>query len=842
MVDEVQDISTAPHMRVTEKDALALMKILFLRGYFHESAILSDGIQPQPNSKDDALLIVTSNGCYVTMAELRKRYIDLVLLRGRMTILESVDHLKVSAETLQRHVIPWVVRRDSCEEFTAVSSPNGSTKEVLSTAYLSDQIESLLSLLLGTAEKGMMLVSDAAASFLRLPCDTALMLLEKRIAAHQDSAKFHILRTDNAATALVTEDHLNFIRRNLATLLNDVADAPVCIKALARTNGWEFSWVLQMIKKEKFEVRGELHGGMFVPNSFMENQRRLVASSYSVNGFVTSHMCHAMFGISTSQMKSYATHDKMRDSYALLPNSVVNIDVIVAPLIEVVRLAMESTSWVDLKLHLPMDLLENETADARSLVENFVLNDDIYGAVCIRSDGALFFSEPMVKAFADERLIPLIKELAISRAVELLSVSESEMNLVIDEVIDIDGSNSIPLPSGKEKRKGRGPGKDSSNAGAVVAADDIGEFPIGEVVQALTEKYPDLSNLESSADVLLATCQKAFCTGDLESLWNASVRFEVERLRATDKKPASVSVGKCAAVAPGVKSIEAAFEDPGCFATSCYFVQAKAKFLLYAVQSSDRISNEMKQHLMLDFLDGCCLDFVYRITRYALFRNNVEDGIFHFGPTEGSAYKYYDPVDLGSSSYPKCYLSCVSKRNDALVALQEELPGGVGSALAKLWTLCGETHFQRESVMAETSLNEMDSGVSPVECFLSNARENCLIICGLPFAILDKKSEKKFLNSRRIRLMQLLDSTNDVVSSLDYTIMVLYQNCKNMVVSGSLLRGPVLKLLVHERKLTGTLSNELLSLAEKIERGEEVDISAVVRLKQLIASSTKGTS
>jgi E3 UFM1-protein ligase 1 len=837
MSDDVEDVSTEPPMHLAEKDALALMEILMMRGYFHEKVSPSDG-SLRTYRKEDALLIETVNSCYITISELRKRFIDLVLLYGRMTILESVEPLKVSSGTLQRHVVPWIVGLDSSEEFIVVSSPNGSTKEVVSAAYIFDKIESLRSIMLDTAENGVMLVSDVAASF-HLPSDITLTLLEKRIDARRDSDEIHILLTDNAASALVTGDYLNFVRTKLSSLLNNDVDAPISIKSLAKTNKWEVGWVLQMIKKGGFDVQGEFHGDMFVPNSFIENQRRLVGLSYSMNGFVSSHMCHAMYGISTSQMKAYATHDKMRESYVLLPNSVVNVDVVVAPLIEAVRLAVESTSWLDLKLHLPMDLLVNETTDARILVESRVLNDDVSGIVCICSDGALFFSEPMVKAFTDEHLKLLINEMAISRAIELLRMAEPDVPSVAYDSIDVNGSNRMSSLTGKEKRKGRKSGKDSSPEDVFISSDDIGEFPIDGIVEALFELYPDLSHLESSSDVLRATCQKAFFTDDLESLWNASVRRELQ-LRVSDKKSVSGSIGQCVVAACGYKSIEIAFEDPGCFATSCYLIQAKAKFVLYALQFSDRISDEMKHQLKLDFLDTCCLDFVYRITRYALFKKNVEDGIFQFGPAECGTSTFYDPVDLVSSSYPKIFLSCLSKRNDALAILQEELPAGVGSALAKLWTLCGEAHFQRDKTRTDKNLSKIDAGVESVECFLSNARENCLIICGLPFATFDKKAEKKFLNSRRIRLVQLFDNANDISTALDFAIMILYQDCKNMVVSGTLLRGPVINLLSHERKVPEALSTELLSLTEKVERGEHVDLSAVVRLKELMASSAKG--
>jgi hypothetical protein len=104
-------------------------------------------------------------------------------------------------------------------------------------------------------------------------------------------------------------------------------------------------------------------------------------------------------------------------------------------------------------------------------------------------------------------------------------------------------------------------------------------------------------------------------------------------------------------------------------------------------------------------------------------------------------------------------------------------------------------------------------------------------MCGLPFKKLDKKSEKSFLFDRRRRLVQLLQETTVPQKVLELTIMILFQLSKNLVVTGSLLRGPILQLLSQERKISEDVADSLRELAESIERRDDVDEALVERVK-----------
>jgi hypothetical protein len=117
-----------------------------------------------------------------------------------------------------------------------------------------------------------------------------------------------------------------------------------------------------------------------------------------------------------------------------------------------------------------------------------------------------------------------------------------------------------------------------------------------------------------------------------------------------------------------------------------------------------------------------------------------------------------------------------------------------------------------------------------LEGFLSHVETNCLTLCGLPFKKLDKKAEKNFLFARKQQLTNLLVSAASTttaepesVAILEYTIMILFQQVRSVVVSGRLLRGPILKALVDERKIPKPVATALMKLNEAIESEGQVD-------------------
>lgn len=101
----------------------------------------------------------------------------------------------------------------------------------------------------------------------------------------------------------------------------------------------------------------------------------------------------------------------------------------------------------------------------------------------------------------------------------------------------------------------------------------------------------------------------------------------------------------------------------------------------------------------------------------------------------------------------------------------------------------------------------------------------------MPFKKIDKKSERQFLFDRRQRLNELLQKTTDPGMVVDLTIMLLFQQVKQVVVAGSLLRGPILRMLAEERKISEQVATVLRSLVESVEANTTVDDQILCAIK-----------
>ena len=66
-------------------------------------------------------------------------------------------------------------------------------------------------------------------------------------------------------------------------------------------------------------------------------------------------------------------------------------------------------------------------------------------------------------------------------------------------------------------------------------------------------------------------------------------------------------------------------------------------------------------------------------------------------------------------------------------------------------------------------------------------------------------------------MTQLLQSTVDPETVLELTVMILFQQVKQVVACGSLLRGPILLLLLEERKISEPVGSCLRDMAVKLE-------------------------
>jgi hypothetical protein len=62
--------------------------------------------------------------------------------------------------------------------------------------------------------------------------------------------------------------------------------------------------------------------------------------------------------------------------------------------------------------------------------------------------------------------------------------------------------------------------------------------------------------------------------------------------------------------------------------------------------------------------------------------------------------------------------------------------------------------------------------------------------------------------------------------------MILFQQVKQVLVAGSLLRGPILKMLIQERKIPEPVSAALKALSEEIDQDKSTNEDLVTVVKE----------
>jgi hypothetical protein len=274
--------------------------------------------------------------------------------------------------------------------------------------------------------------------------------------------------------------------------------------------------------------------------------------------------------------------------------------------------------------------------------------------------------------------------------------------------------------------------------------------------------------------------------------------------------------------------VDAAFEDS--FVTLCYMIQANAKFVALA-EASKSFDEASLNILKIEMLQSCCANITSRITQYCLFKNE-EESIFTFNNPEGTKSEsritnfglpsFCSDIDITTLRYKNNnYLSCPPPR-EPLPVLRESLPGNMGVSLARQWVFCGGECYRGGIRIAEDDGSAYTRPGS-IDNFMTHIQENSLTLCGLPFKKLDKKSEKLFLFKRRQALTELLKKAIDPTVILELTIAILFQQVKQIVVSGNLLRSEIMKMLFEERKISKAVQNTLQNLNTAIQVGISIN-------------------
>jgi len=377
--------------------------------------------------------------------------------------------------------------------------------------------------------------------------------------------------------------------------------------------------------------------------------------------------------------------------------------------------------------------------------------------------------------------------------------------------------------------------------------------PLTTVVKRIAEEYPDLKDIQESYGViakdksnvgafqwtvhtqdgdetdegggpLYEFCRKALYTSKFKENCSDANQAELDKVMKA-KKGSSVGFRKQGATK--VRSIESSFEDKSCFATACYLVQMLAK--LPKSLSNNNVDNDgIVSILERDFLNGCGTNFAKRITEYCLFKHEVEDEIFRFDATTSNVQSdsdesdlFYMPVDTSRRSFQNTYLSCTPSDDqqiqDPLAVLRDVLPGNVGVSLARMWILTGGENYDGGTKQTETGTELIRPG--NFGAFLAHVKESCLSMCGIPFKLIDKKSEKILMFARRKELTGLLEEASNPKDILELTVILFSQKVKGMLVCGNTLSGPISSVLVTDKKVPEALTNKLFEAISAIHRG-----------------------
>ena len=584
-------------------------------------------------------------------------------------------------------------------------------------------------------------------------------------------------------------------------------------------------------------VKGVGDSATYVPNSYLEKQKQSVKEYFRSNGYVTVPFITSL-GVTIGDSKvSFVTeccgqNDLDDNNIVELPNSVINAKDIISPLEGMIEEANSLRSFMDFSSALPETLLSDE-ADVRKLLEEIVpdrLSEDVgfsKGTVVICDGGALYCSSKMAKDMESKVLIPLIETYGKKRAKEIDEAKAAAFKKT-KKSPDAGEEGEIITTGAKLKKKSKKSSRREGDDNLPSVDDSPGIVPLEDVVATLVKEYPALGEMVENhvphltGDEILwdaedgydgtglafELCRKVFGPSKVAKKCARAVKLELDKIESTKQ---GISLGGRRAGALQAASIEESFEAS--FADACHLVQILAK-LPQLLEGSVVADGESLAKLQRDFLLGCASDFACRLTRFALHKHQVDEGIFTFDPrittgTTSTSAKSNDLPDVAARTFPKTLLSCTPKEDgknrEPLATLREVLPGSVGVELARLWK-CLPGEVTDDPYVRSGNMDD----------FLKQAEESCLIICGLPYKKINKKAEKKIMFERRKQLTTLLEASSDPVEILQYTIILLYQQIKSIAVAGDELFGVVLDMLCNEKKINGVVKQTLFEMRDQV--------------------------
>ena len=746
---------------MTEREATALMEILLTRGYFHDNNRddeKDDGSNQNPSvspsspptswkdpiptyAQQESWVVTTKNGSYATISYLQSKVEEIVNTKGSCFLTDLADALDLGAQVLTKCVLP---KNDFVT--TKCCPTNGGwiqlSDRILTTQYLDDTANHVAEqlIMLETTDGGCLTVSFLAHKYQWTTEDC------RRFLSHRLQEKgIEERRNDKGMFVYSTKAFQEKLENVVIETLSQ-SQTIVNLHNLCQDKKWEFGWINNIVHQKIDQLPGIIRGDDFVPNAHRQNQEQTVLDHFTTNGFVTTALSSSV-DLLPNQIKALL-RSKFPDCI-VMQDSVIDYATVGVPLESLVQEAAESFA----ELRPPLDLL-NFPLDIHCFVQEYVFPNcnETVGTLTVTPERILFVSKVMMDDIVGNILPPIMEPIIRERAAML--DKKQQMGIELDAMDDLISSEIV--------------------------------------VEALMDAFPGLQVLPHDGDdeILQQFVATSILHDEFRETCTQAVIAEMQRIHAARAKQRGLITHTSTA--------EVAFEDPSCFAAACHVIQMQYKFLEYAEKIG--MAQSDRSILEKEILEGCCRDFVRRLTLFLLDKYEVENSPISFeveGGGDLALLSFCTPVDITLRRYPKfvvkCELDSKGGERSLAEALTESVPLQAGKSLAEL----GEA--------------------SSVKQFLQLAEENCLSICGVPFRKTDKKSEKLFLANRRQRLSELLQRSQDPIDVLEYTIMLTYQSIKNQAVFGSLLTGPILQQLTKERKIPVPVGEALCSLAKSLD-------------------------
>jgi len=368
--------------------------------------------------------------------------------------------------------------------------------------------------------------------------------------------------------------------------------------------------------------------------------------------------------------------------------------------------------------------------------------------------------------------------------------------------------------SAKEKKEKRRLRKEKPNSASPPPvynkeADDI--LPLSNFASKILSLYPDLEHFfplplnwdSDSQNVLFQFCLQFH--PKISSLSSNLLAQEYDKQRKERTQTILPSQKNALKL---VKSFETSWPQ------LCARLQLLSKWILAPADDHDDDRLGMREG---EFLRTVAADFGSRLTGFCVFgKDDVES--FSFG--DGSP-TFEEDVGMSQRSFPTVFLTSSKTKEgdkDALQVLREDL-GSAGVLLARMWILIGGDSYHGGKRTQENGDVVVRKG--DFTGFLRHLEENCLSMCGLPFKILDKKTEKQAMFTRRQDLQNQLTEASNPKDILDITVLLLFQKTKRFAIVGDLAIATALDIVLKDEKLPTPIVEKLTTFAQLVRDNRE---------------------